>query len=57
MYPALSIPDNNRSATSQENYVFSRYPVLKIHATMATHIAMNTTVIIRLIGTLTSAMP
>jgi hypothetical protein len=50
------MPDN-KSATSQENYVFNRYPVLKIQATMATHIAMNTTVIIRLIGTLTSAMP
>ena len=37
-------------------YVFSRYPVLKIHATIAMKRPRNTIVIARLTPTLTSAM-
>src|SRR6267142_1053008 len=38
-------------------YVFSRYPVLKIHATTATEPARNAPVMARLTPTLTSASP
>ncbi len=37
--------------------LFRRYPVLKIHATMARQIVMNTSVIARLIPTPTSDTP
>ena len=37
--------------------VLSRYPVLKIHATMASDIARNARVMARLTSTLISALP
>ena len=40
-----------------EDYVLSRYPVLKIHPTIARHVARSTIVIVRLMPTLTSAIP
>src|SRR5215216_2061506 len=39
------------------NYVLGRYPVLKIHHTVARHTARKPTVMARLIPTLTPAIP
>jgi hypothetical protein len=39
------------------DYVFSRYPVLKIHHTVARHTAKKQIVMVRLTPTLTSAIP
>ena len=41
----------------QSGHFFSRYPVLKIHHTAVRHAARNTSVIVKLTPTDTSALP
>jgi hypothetical protein len=44
-------------ASLGKDYVLSRYPVLKIHYTVARHMARKRIVMLRLTPTLTSAIP
>ena len=56
-YWAARLMMYRRPAGGQGIYIFSRQPVLKIQATMPRQIAMNSTVMARLIPTPTSAVP
>ena len=66
-YPAARVPGyageinilskKARRAQGRADYAFSRYPVLNIQATIARHIARNTSVMPRLTATLTSDTP
>jgi hypothetical protein len=49
--------DTGHRNRREMRYVFNRYPVLKIHATMARKIARNSAVMPRLTSTSTSARP
>ncbi len=44
-------------SVSRQSYVLSRYPVLKIHPTIARHMTRKRTVMAKLTPTLTSAIP
>src|SRR5712692_6558453 len=54
---AVDVPGGDFHRGGSAGYVFSRYPVLKIHATIASDTARNTMVMARLTPTLTSASP
>jgi hypothetical protein len=46
-----------RASDRDRDYVLSRYPVLKIHHTVARQMARKHTIMARLTSTLTSAIP